>query len=760
MRFSRRALLGAGGALVGTLGARALVGDERPLTSALADATELAVPAGSGCTLVVSPSPFALSLLDAGGTTVLATVPGAAGPPLSPPALNSPQPYDPAGAVAGVAGLAFVLGADTVTEIPSEVLTGDQLLGASAGALVPLLEVETAQRTAGGFHLEVATSLPAYGRATVDITSLPSGGVEVVLGAPALLPVASTLVGMVSPADEGLYGLGGRKDAFDQRGLLRVLWVDQENMGAGPLSPETTKVSGPTATYPNGAQAAYYIQALLFGSRGWAAWTGQSTVAVVDLASSHPEVVRWGTAGRDLQLFVAGGGLEAASAAYTALAGRGPLPPTWAYLPWMDVINQQGEGDAAPYGGGFNGGAAVAQRVQDVVDKSAANGIPLGVVGMEGWQAVPGVGDLVASLRQRGLHCSAYWNPFISPSSSVYNEAAAAGYLVGGPGGRPYLFVNGRGSLTGMVDFTNPAAATWWGEQLDITMRMGFEGFMEDFGEEVTEPMTFADGKPAAVEHNAYPVYYHGAARRAVDAFAAANPGFEPFFYVRSGYSTLGGGPGVTASTPGTFAGDNTTDWTPSSGLASIPPTMLNLALGGAYAFTTDVGGYSDLYTPQTTAELFTRWAQLAAMTAISRIHNSTFNGSVYPWSFDAATLDAYRRYARAKVRLAGEVVAPWARLAATKGTIGPVRPLVLDDPTPAARSVHDEWMLGHDILVAPVVVEGARSRQVYLPVGAQWAQVTVAEDGSFLRTGQVWAGGSTVEAPAPLADIPIFLRA
>jgi hypothetical protein len=262
----------------------------------------------------------------------------------------------------------------------------------------------------------------------------------------------------------------------------------------------------------------------------------------------------------------------------------------------MDVINQTSEGDAAPDGGGFTGGAAVAQRVNEVMERSAAAGIPLGVVGMEGWQAVPDLAGLCAKLRRAGLHLSAYWNPFISPSSSVYEEAARSGYLVASPAGGPYQFINGRGSLVSIVDFTNPAAAQWWGEQIRRTLEVGFEGFMHDFGEQVSQPMQFHNGQPASVVHNAYPVLYHHAAREAVDEYAAGHPGFEPFFYVRSGFSSLEGGAGVTAWAPGTFAGDNTTDWSPSSGLASIPPTMLNLALGGCYAFTTDVGGFRPVH--------------------------------------------------------------------------------------------------------------------------------------------------------------------
>jgi alpha-glucosidase (family GH31 glycosyl hydrolase) len=87
------------------------------------------------------------------------------------------------------------------------------------------------------------------------------------------------------------------------------------------------------------------------------------------------------------------------------------------------------------------------------------------------------------------------------------------------------------------------------------------------------------------------------------------------------------------------------------------------------------------------------------------------------------------------------------------------VRPLVLVDSSPQGRAVDDQWMLGDDILVAPVVVQGAVSRSVYLPAGSDWQQVTVGEDGSFVPTGDISPGGTTVVAPAPLTDIPIFLR-
>lgn len=185
---------------------------------------------------------------------------------------------------------------------------------------------------------------------------------------------------------------------------------------------------------------------------------------------------------------------------------------------------------------------------------------------------------------------------------------------------------------------------------------------------------------------------------------------------------------------------------------------MLNLAMGGAYTFTTDVGGYLDLIAPRTSPELFVRWSQLAAFTAVSRIHNSTYHKSVYPYTYGNPALSIYRRYAKAKVRLIG-LVDRWSRRAAREGTIGPVRPLVVDDPSPAARSIDDEWLLGRNILVAPVLREGARERDVYLPAGSHWQRVVVDDRGRLVPEGKLKKGGRTVSAPAPLRDIPLYRR-
>lgn len=726
------------------------------LASGTAATSSWTLPAGSGDRLVVHRYPFQLALLDRAGRTIVSTVAGTGGLPADPPSLSGPMPEDPAGAAGAFPALGWLLGADRGVAEPVSYFQGNRLLGVRAGAVVAVTSVLSAIPLRGGWAFSLGTDAPGARPATLTVLELPSGGVRLHAAPPSGLPAVSSLVTLNSPPGEGLYGLGGRKDAFDQRGLLRYVWTEQENVGAGPFAPAVDPTLGPTYTFPNGAQATYFPQAVLFGSRGWGMWTYGSALAEVDLAHSLPSAVRWGVATPQLDFGLAGGGLTGASAAFTAQDGRAPAPPSWVYRPWVDVINQ-GEGDAAPNGSGFTGGARVRATALAIAAAAKRYGLPIGVIGMEGWQAVPGIASLAKSLRAQGFHLSAYWNFFTASTSAAY--PAARGLFVRSTTGQDYPVVTNRGNVNYMLDFTNPATRAFWVSQVNRSCALGFSGWMEDYGEQVTQGMRFASGAAWSLVHNAYPVAYHADGRAAANACAARYPGLQPFFYVRSGYSMPAvGEPGVAAYTSGVFPGDETTDWSASSGLASVVPAMLNLALGGMYTFSTDVGGYLDLYTPRTTPELLARWIELAAFTPVLRIHNSTVHGSLYPWNAGPAVLAIYRKYALAKVRLAG-LVNRLSVAAAKTGALGPVRPVVTIDDTPAGRAVGNEWLLGPSLLVAPVLVQGATSRSVYLPAGSHWRAVRVLGNGALQAYGQTLAGGRQVNAAAPLGVIPLYQR-
>ena len=80
------------------------------------------------------------------------------------------------------------------------------------------------------------------------------------------------------------------------------------------------------------------------------------------------------------------------------------------------------------------------------------------------------------------------------------------------------------------------------------------------------------------------------------------------------------------------------------------------------------------------------------------------------------------------------------------------MRPLFFDFPKDeACASIDDEFLFGPDLLVAPVLMEGVRSREVYLPAGKMWTDAW---------SGQSFEGGQRIVADAPLERIPLYLRA
>ena len=90
-------------------------------------------------------------------------------------------------------------------------------------------------------------------------------------------------------------------------------------------------------------------------------------------------------------------------------------------------------------------------------------------------------------------------------------------------------------------------------------------------------------------------------------------------------------------------------------------------------------------------------------------------------------------------------------KVAAERG-IPPMRPLFFDFQDDArAAHVEDQFLFGPDLLVAPIVEYRARQRRVYLPEGAEW--IDAAGGGRY-------EGGVTIDAPAPLERIPVFVRA
>ena len=296
-----------------------------------------------------------------------------------------------------------------------------------------------------------------------------------------------------------------------------------------------------------------------------------------------------------------------------------------------------------------------------------------------------------------------------------------------------------------VLDFTSPAAVAFWKAQVQAMLDAGADGFMDDFGEQVLSDMVFADGTTGETMHNRYPVLQHQATREAVDAYVAAHPGREIYFFTRSGYT---GRPGSAACRErATFPGDELATWDTGAGLPSIIPDMPDRAVG-----------------------------------ATPRLHHRHRRLRGLPGPGHGGDLRPVERGGGAHALLPGPQRAPQRAddaLVVRRGDRGPLDADGHPAPVDGARlrlglvrggrdrhadraaalarrprlghhaANDDEWLVGADVLAAPVVVEGATSREVWLPAGCWQAQ----------GQGPALAGGAAITVSAPLSALPWFQR-
>jgi alpha-D-xyloside xylohydrolase len=184
----------------------------------------------------------------------------------------------------------------------------------------------------------------------------------------------------------------------------------------------------------------------------------------------------------------------------------------------------------------------------------------------------------------------------------------------------------------------------------------------------------------------------------------------------------------------------------------------LNVAFSGLPWWTTDIGGFSHGRNDDPAfRELLVRWFQYGAFCPLFRLHGNRepgvpgeiCGGPNEVWSWGPEVEAILGTYLKLRERLRPYVMA--AMREASRSGLPPMRPLALAFPGQRqAWDCDDQFLLGPDLLVAPVYEPGARTRHVWLPAGANWTEAW---------TGTVHQGGRDITVEAPLERIPLFLR-
>ena len=415
---------------------------------------------------------------------------------------------------------------------------------------------------------------------------------------------------------------------------------------------------------------------------------------------------------------------------YTELTGKPLVPPAWSLGVWMSRCAYQNRAE-----------------VTAVLDRLRAEDIPCDVIHLDPpWMAQQyyqklGVDacdfvwaedrfpDRVGMFReflQKGFNTCLWINPYLPGGEPIYEEAQVKGYLVRDEAGEVARLEYGQNA--GVVDLTHPGALSWWKDKLRALIQDGASVLKPDYGDRVSESSRFFDGRSGREMHN---LYLHLYSKAAFDVVAEVRG--EGIVWRRAGY--LG-----SQRYPGTWAGDTQVSW---EGLRCCLRGGLSAGFAGEAFWSNDIGGFCG---PKPTEELYIRWAQFGLLTPFARFHGTTPRE---PWEYGPRALSIVRRQAKLRYGLIPYYLALAEEAHRTGLPI--LRHLKLEfESDPLVDGIDDQFLIGSDLLIAPVLVEGARDRQVYFPRATWYA----------LQNGQVVpAQGICRTIAAPLTRTPLFVR-
>ncbi|WP_027487523.1 alpha-glucosidase [Allorhizobium undicola] len=542
-------------------------------------------------------------------------------------------------------------------------------------------------------------------------------------------------------AGEYVYGGGEQMSYFDMRGRRFPLWTSEPGVGRDKTTEITLR-----ADLSGKAGGDYYHtnypQPTYVSSRRYALHVDTTAYSVFDFRNEGFHEIEVWAVPQAIEVF--------AEASFAALVGqlsrrfgRQPMLPDWA-LDGAIIGLKDGENSLLRLQTILAAGVKVCGLWCE--DWVGLRHTSFGARLFWDWQAnearYPNLRDTIARLREKGIRFLGYVNPYLCEDGRLFQEAAAAGFLALDDTGGVALVDFGEFEC-GVVDFTNPGASSWFAERVigQNMLDYGLCGWMADFGEYLPIDVHLANGVDARLMHNAWPTIWAEVNARAI---ASRDMTGEALFFMRAGFT------GVQAHCPLLWAGDQSVDFTRHDGLVTVICGALSSGLLGNAYHHSDIGGYTSLFGNVRTGELMMRWAEMAAFTPVMRTHEGNRPKENLQIDQDAEVLAHFARM----TRLHG-LLKPYFKalcLEASQAGLPLQRPLFLHYETDeAAYSIQDQYLLGADLLVAPVWQANQTQRSLHLPGPERWVH---------LWSGDVHDGGGEIVVAAPVGLPPVFFRA
>ncbi|OKJ96981.1 alpha-glucosidase [Streptomyces sp. CB03234] len=505
---------------------------------------------------------------------------------------------------------------------------------------------------------------------------------------------------------EYVYGLGERFTPYVKNGQSVDIW----------------QADGGTSS-----EQAYKNVPFHLSSRGYGVFVNHPGRVSYEVGSESVGQVQFSVEDQSLEFYVVAGPTpKEVLARYTALTGRPALPPAWSFGLWLTTSF------CTPYD---------EETVTAFVDGMAERNIPLSVFHFDcfwmreyqwsdfRWDpdTFPDPEGMLARLKERGLRVSMWINPYVAQKSALFEEGARHGYLVRRPDGDIWQWDLWQAGM-GLVDFTNPGARAWFRSKLKTLLDQGVDCFKTDFGERVPTDVVWHDGSDPERMHNYYAQMYNQCVFELLEEERGAG---EAVLFARS--ATAGG-----QRFPVHWGGDCFASF---EAMAESLRGGLSLSLSGFGFWSHDIGGFEGTPDP----EVFKRWLAFGLLSSHSRLHgNMSYR---VPWEFGDEAVEVARQFTELKHRLMPYLYGAAAE--AHRSGTPLMRPMLLEFPDdPACRTLDRQYMLGPDVLVAPVFTADGEV-EFYVPEGV-W---------THLLTGETVTGPGWRRERHGFDSLPLYVR-
>ena len=475
-----------------------------------------------------------------------------------------------------------------------------------------------------------------------------------------------------------------------------------------------------------------------------------------DIGYSRHDLLSFHTETPDYDLYLLSGGNEnAVCKEFRTLIGRSYIPPRWAFGLAQSRWGYKTEED-----------------VREVARQYKEHDLPLDMICMDieymqdyadftvNKERFPDLTKLSADLKAQGIRLVPIIDAGVrvDPNDSTCTEGLEKGYFCKKADGTPFVAAVWPGKAY-FADFLRPEVREWFGHKYKALTDCGIEGFWNDMNEPslfysperlraflddmaalrekdnieqeeffprvvggamglMNSPADYAsfyheaDGRK--VRHDQVHNLYGGSMTRAAgEAFADLRPGQRTLLYSRSSF--IG-----SHRYGGIWLGDNNSSW--AQLLANIQ-MMPSVQMCGFLYSGADLCGFSC----NTTPDLALRWLEFGLLTPLMRNHSAVGTRMQEYYRFPEV-LPAVRNMIRLRYALLPYLYSEFMKAALENTSY--FRPLAFDYPDdPDAREVEDQLLLGEGLMAAPVYVQNAHGRHVYLPEPMKLLRLRAVDD-------------------------------